>query len=127
MRTRILLGICCVVLLIFVVGCAMVSPVASVPTGLIYTGATGPVSVAAANYPEYKVIGPAEGTSSAVGVLGIAAAGNAGASKAYQDALRRAEADALVDVQVDQKITSVLGLFSKHTTIVKGTAIKFEK
>lgn len=127
MRMRILIGMCCMVSLIFVIGCAMVSPVASVPTGLIYTGATGPVGVAAANYPEYKVIGPAEGTSSAVGVLGIAAAGNGGVSAAYKDALSNARADALIDVQVDQKITSVLGLFSKHTTIVKGTAVKFIK
>lgn len=125
MKTRILFGICCMALLIFVGGCASFSVVPTVPTGLLYTGATGPVGVAAANYPEYKVIGPAEGTSSAVGVLGIIATGNAGVSEAYQDALRRARADALIDVQVDQKLTSVLGLFSKHTTIVQGTAVKF--
>ena len=127
MKARILLVICCIALLIFVVGCAMVSPVASVPTGLIYTGVTGPVGIATANYPEYKVIGPAEGTSSSIGVLGIAAAGDGGASKAYQNALSNARADALIDVQVDQKVMSVLGLFSKHTTIVKGTAVKFGK
>lgn len=127
MKARILFGICCMALLIFVVGCAMVSPVASVPTGLIYTGVTGPVGVAVANYPEYKVIGPAKGTSSSIGVLGIAAAGDGGASAAYKDALSNARADALIDVQVDQKLMSVLGLFSKHTTIVKGTAVKFEK
>ncbi len=130
MGIRILIGICCMALLIMVTGCAMLSPgvpVGSVPTGLVYTGATGPVSAAVANYPEYKVIGPAVGTSSTVGVLGIIAAGNAGISEAYQDAIRRVWADALVDVQVDQKVTSVLGLFSKHTTIVRGTAIKFVK
>ena len=125
MKTRILFGICCMALFIFVAGCAMVTPVSSVPVGLIYTGATGPVGVAIGNYPEYKIIGPAEGKSSAVGVLGIAAGGDAGASATYKDALSNARADALIDVQVDQKITSVLGLFSKHTTIVKGTAVKF--
>ena len=127
MWIRILISICCVVLLIFIVGSAMVTPVSSVPVGLIYTGSTGPVGISVANYPEYKIIGQAEGSSSALGVLGIVAAGDAGASTAYRNALQRAQADALIDVQVDQKITSVLGLFSKHTTIVRGTAIKFEK
>jgi len=124
MKTRILLGICCMTLLIFVIGCAAI-PVGSVPMGLIYTGATGPVGVAAANYPEYKIIGPAKGKSACIGVLGMVAAGGAGASEAYQSACKHAGADALIDVQVDQKITSVLGLFSKHTTIVQGTAVKF--
>ena len=130
MKIRILIGICCMVLLILVTGCAMLSPatpVGSVPTGMLVTSATGPVSIAAANYTEYKVIGQATGTSSAVGVLGIIASGDAGASTAYKNALSNARADALIDVQVDQKVTSVLGLFSKHTTIVTGTAIKFEK
>jgi len=125
MRIRILIGMCCMVSLIFIVGCA--TPVASVPTGLIYTGATGPVSVAAANYPEYRIIGPAKGKSACIGVLGIVAAGGAGAHEAYQSALKHAGADALIDVQVDQKVTSVLGLFRKHTTIVQGTAVKFIK
>lgn len=127
MRIRILIGMCCVVLVIFTAGCATVSPVGSVPTGMLYTGATGPVSVAAANYPEYEVMGPATGTSSAIGVLGIIATGDGGANAAYQDALSKARADALINVQVDQKVTSVLGLFSKHTTIVKGIAVKFKK
>ena len=125
MRMKILFEVCCIALLIFVVGCA--TPVASVPTGLIYTGTTGPVGVAAANYPEYRIIGPAKGKSSATGVLGIVAVGGAGAHEAYQSALKHAGADALIDVQVDQKVTSVLGLFRKHTTIVQGTAVKFIK
>jgi len=123
MKIRILIGMCCMALLVFVVGCA--TPVGSVPMGLIYTGATGPVGVAAANYPEYKVIGPAKGKSACIGVLGMVAAGGASASEAYQSACKHAGADALIDVQVDQKVTSVLGLFSKHTTIVQGTAVKF--
>ena len=112
-------------LLILVTGCAMLGPVGSVPTGLIYTGTTGPVSIAIGNYPEYKIVGPAKGKSTALGVLGIIAVGGASADEAYQSAIKRVQADALVDVRVDQKITSVLGLFSKHTTIVSGTAIKF--
>ena len=129
MGMRILIGICCMALLVFSAGCAMVTAgsCCSRPAGMIYTSSTGPVGIAAANYPDYKVIGPAEGTSTAIGVLGIVGVGNCGASEAYQDALRRARADALIDVQVDQKCTSVLLLFSKHTTIVKGTAVKFKK
>jgi hypothetical protein len=126
MKTRIFLGICCIALLIFVMGCAA-TPVGSVPTGLIYTGTTGPVSIAIGNYPEYRIVGPAKGKSTCIAVLGIIAAGGAGANEAYQDAIKRVQADALVDVRVDQKVTSVLGLFSKHTTIVTGTAIKFVK
>ncbi len=129
MRIRILIGMCSVALIIFTVGCATVGsvPVGSVPTGMLYTGATGPVGVAAANYPEYEIIGPAEGYSSAVGVLGIIATGDAGVSKAYEDAIRKARADALINVQVDQKVKSIFSLFSKHWTIVKGTAVKFKK
>lgn len=129
MRIRILMGMCCVTLFIFTAGCATVSsvPVGSVPTGMLYTGATGPVSVSAANYPEYEIIGPAEGYSSAIGVLGIIAVGDAGVNKAYEDAIRKARADALIDVRVDQRVVSVLLFGSKHWTIVKGTAVKFKK
>ena len=127
MRTRILLVICCMASLIFIVGCASITGTPTLPLGAIYTGTTGPVSIAIGNYPEYRIVGPAEGKSSAVGVLGIIAVGGASANEAYQDAIKRVQADALVDVRVDQKITSVLWLFSKHTTIVNGTAIKFAK
>lgn len=126
MSIRILIGMCCMALLIFVAGCAMMMPATPlVPTGIIYTGVTGPGDVRLGDYPDYEVIGPAEGESSALGVLGIIATGDAGVGEAYGRAIRKTRADALIDVQVDHKVFSILGLFSKHTTIVQGTAVKF--
>jgi hypothetical protein len=124
---RIFGGICAVALVVLIAGCASYMPVNSVPTGLIYTGSTGPIGISVGNHSEYKIIGQAVGRSSAVGVLGVVGVGDAGASSAYQDAIRSTRADALIDVQVDQKIISILGLFTKHTTIVRGTAIQYVK
>ncbi len=126
MRVSILLVLSLAALIILVAGCATI-PVGSVPAGLIYTESTGPVSVAIGNYPEYEVIGRVQGKARATGWFWIIGVGNAGAGKAYEKALEKTKADALIDVQVDQHVQSILGIFTKHTTIVEGTAIKFKE
>lgn len=129
MRIRILIGMCCITLIIFTAGCATVGSgsLGAVPTGVIATNVTGPVGVAAGNYPEYEIIGPAEGYSKATGILGIAAWGDAGVNKAYEDAIRKARADALIAVRVDQRVKSGFFFFCRYYTIVKGTAVRFKR
>ncbi len=125
MKTKVLVGVYLAILVILA-GCAT-TPVPSVPSGLIYTEATGPVGIAVANYPEYEVVGRVKGKSRATSLIYLVGVGNAGVRKAYERALKESNADALIDVQVDQHVTSILGVFVKVTTIVEGLAVRFKE
>lgn len=124
MSKRILLFVIAVSLMAIFCGCAAF--VATPIIGGLYTGVTAPITYdPGAKGQQYQVLGPVEGTSTATSILGIIASGDASVRTAYQKALKQiADADDLIDVTVDYKGTSFLGLFASYKTIVKGKAIK---
>ena len=118
-----------------IVGCAGVMPGKDgiFPGGLV-TAVTSPLHIDSdlarefsANPEKFEILGEVEGASSNMNVLGLVAMGNGGYIPALEDAKAKAGADALINVVVDVKKMSVLFLFSKTTTTVKGLAIKLKK
>ena len=108
----------------FLTGCAAF--VATLVMGGLYTNVTAPVTYdPGAQGTKYQVLGVVEGTSTATSILGIIATGDASVHSAYKNALNKnPNADDLVDITVDYKGNSFLGLFASYTTIVRGKAIK---
>jgi len=113
-------------LIILLLFCGCAAFVATPVIGTLYTGVTAPVTYdPGAKGQPYQILGDVAGTSSATSILGIIATGDASVKTAYQKALEQIpEADDLIDVTVDYKGTSFLGLFASYTTIVKAKAIK---
>ena len=112
------------IILLLCCGCAAF--VATPVIGTLYTGVIAPITYdPGAKGNPYQILGEVEGTASATSILGIIATGDASVKTAYQNALRQIpESDDLIDVTVDYKGTSFLGLFASYTTIVKAKAIK---
>ena len=108
----------------FLTGCAafVVTPI----MGGLYTGVTAPVTYdPGAQGQPYKILGEVEGKATATSILGLIAAGDASVNSAYKNALKQIpNADDLIEVKVDYKGTSFLGLFASYTTIVRAKAIK---
>jgi uncharacterized protein YbjQ (UPF0145 family) len=97
--------------------------------GSLYTSATLPVVVDVGQRPmeSYEIMGEVTGRSVATNILGLIAIGDAGVSAAYNDALKHARgANGLIDVRVDYKSTSILGLIATYETIVTGVAVRYK-
>jgi hypothetical protein len=77
-----------------------------------------------AAHPEgYSVLGMVEGQASVTQILFFGPSGDAGYRAAIDDAVKKAGADALINVVADVKVVS--GIFvTTRTTIVRGLAIK---
>jgi hypothetical protein len=106
------------------VGCAYtMAPI----QGILYTGIKTPVTYESAkDNKSYKVLGVTSGESQGRSILGLVAYGDAGVDAAYKAALAKyPTADGLVDVRVDNKYFSVLGLYATYTTILTAKAIKW--
>lgn len=74
---------------------------------------------------QFRILGEVEGESSYIIVAGIAI-GDAGYDAAYRDAISQIpQADALIDVKVDRRVFSFLGIFIRISTKLTGKAIKF--
>lgn len=113
-------------LIISLLFCGCAAFVATPIMGTLYTGVTAPITYdPGAKGQQYQILGDVEGRSSATSILGIIATGDASVRTAYQNALKQIpESDDLIDVTVDYKGTSFLGLFASCTTIVRAKAIK---
>lgn len=110
----------------FLLSCAL--PM-GMPIGSIYTGVTMPGNFSGEHggLHTYEILGNVEGSSSATSILGLIAVGDGGIAAAYKEAMQRyPEADVLIDVRIDKKTSSFLGLFSSYTTIVTGKAAKIK-
>jgi hypothetical protein len=76
---------------------------------------------------KYQVLGPAKATSSAVYLFGfLPVSGSSSLREAKEAAIRRHNADALIDVTAEA-YSQYWILFSKQTIMVEGTAIRFTK
>lgn len=102
-----------VAMLALVSGCATVRPLSIYATNDLYRA-----------HPEgFDVVGMVEGSSSTTQFLFFPPNGDAGYRAAIDDALKKANADALINIVSDVRASS--GLFiAKRTTIVRGLAIK---
>jgi len=102
-----LVGLLCV----FAVGCAEFgrAPVMP-PVGLIYTDVTAPLDVDL----DRTQLGTKSGRASASSILGLFATGDSSTAAAARNGGLR------VINHADYKMTSILSLFTTHTTIVYG-------
>jgi len=114
---RILTGICAGLTVVLLTGCAGVSSGAfggGTPVGgWVYTGVTVPS--ARLHAPLDEDVSPLRtGSASAVNVLGIVGAGNAGVDRAMR-------AGNITKIHhIDHKVFSFLGIYSKWTVVVHG-------
>lgn len=76
------------------------------------------------DYSYVEVVGETEGTDSALSLFGIIPLGKPDIQAALHLALRRANADALLDITWETKYTHYL-FFMQTTITVKGTAVRF--
>jgi hypothetical protein len=103
MKKTIMTVACALALTLGMTSCGAVGLV-----GAVYTGYTEPAAVTS------NALGTKVGQASAISVLGVAAAGDAGINKAAKQA-------GITKVShVDKKIVSVLGLYTKVTYTVYG-------
>ncbi len=79
------------------------------------------------NGPAYERVGRASGEASSTSIMGLFWFGDSGGGTAYQNALAKVGADALMNPRLDMKCFGVLGLFATFTTTVEGEAIRFKK
>lgn len=80
------------------------------------------------NNKNVEILGNAYGTATAADYFMIISAGNCGVVSAKEDALRKFPgADDILNMEVETRNISILGVFSTVTTIVHGKAIKYKK
>jgi len=89
-----------------------------------------PGGIAPSNVPingrTYQVLGEVTGTDSAIRVFGvIPVTGSNTVREALDDAMRKQDADALINITVESYQHFWI-LFIRHITSVHGTAIKFD-
>ena len=110
MTTRLLALTIVTAMLVLAVGC-MKAPVVP-PWGTFYTEISAPLDL---NSAGGKTIGPKQGKSSSIAVLGLVAVGDAGIKAAAEDG-------GIIKVNhVDYQFKNVFfGVFSKYTTVVYG-------
>jgi hypothetical protein len=111
------------------IGCA-----SGMMSGGLYTDITAPgVLASQSSYtitPEsdFESLAFVEGKASGVTILGLVATGDFGYGAAIENALKQApNATRLIDITVDKKVKSFLGVYTKITTTVRGRAIRLKK
>lgn len=114
-------------------GCVGYAPNASfsaIAPGAIYTNTTHPSYVApkVENFDKMEIMGYASGEATSVNILYLVAAGDNGIARAKADALKRFPgADDLVNIEVETKYHSILGIYNSVTTYVYGRAVRYKK
>ena len=97
------------VLTVSSLGC-MVAPVVP-PTALVYTGFEAPLDV---DFEDQTELGSKKGEASTMNILGLVSWGDASSANAARDGNLQTIRHA------DYRFLSVLGIFSRYTTIVYG-------
>jgi hypothetical protein len=101
-------------------GCAALGA----PVGAIFTSETYTQSYFSPTQPLNGSGADAHGESCSMGILGLAAFGDAGYDAAYKAALASSGASSLYDVRVDKKVFSILGLYTTYCTELTGRVAK---
>jgi hypothetical protein len=96
--------------------------------GLIYTQIQGATLVQerpeAASRP-YQVVKNVGAKSTTTNIMGLVATGDASYNTLKTKALQGVDADDIINLEVDFAHESILGIVSKVTTTVRGTAVKY--
>lgn len=74
-----------------------------------------------------EVLGEVKGESSCINIIGLVAVGDSGIQAAKENALAGRNADDIINVEVDTNYFTVLGVYSRTTTILRGIAVKYKK
>ena len=87
---------------------------------------TGPIGYEGGQVDEnVEILGEVIGKAKATSFLGLFAGGDASINSAYYQALSKIPgSEFLIDVKIDYKVSSMLGLFASYTTIVQGKAAR---
>lgn len=125
MRKAMLLGLC--VTLSGMWGC--ICPMANTPhgartTGVIHADFRAPLSMETSEPAKWEPLGRVKGHSEFEGILGLFAWGDYGFAAAYDDALKKSGADALVDYQCDENVFHFIGIYVCARTTVSGLAVR---
>ncbi|NLZ64137.1 MAG: hypothetical protein GX902_10055 [Lentisphaerae bacterium] len=98
--------------------------------GLILTDAYygGYIQPKAESLKDVEVLGPVKGVSKSSSILGWVSTGDSSILAAKADALRNyPNADDIINIEVDSKVHSILGVISDVELHLRGIAIKYKK
>jgi len=73
----------------------------------------------------YEILGPVTHTGSITSILGLINIGGTGYLQLYQRAMIRLKADDIVSVSYDKNVFSILGVYTRITYTLRGTAIRY--
>ena len=99
-------------------------------TGFLYTNVESPITYRSGKNAThgYEILGEVTGEANAASILGIIATGEASCRKAYEKALEQnPNANGLIDICIDQRSESVLGIYAKTTTKLSAKAVRWIK
>lgn len=76
---------------------------------------------------EVTVLGPVSGVSKSNSILGWISSGDSSIKAAKDDALKGLDADDILNIEVDTKVKSILGVISEVELHLRGIAVKYKK
>ncbi len=98
--------------------------------GMIFTDAYygGYILPKADSLKDVEVLGPVNGVSKSTSILGWVSTGDSSIKAAKADALRNfPNADDILNIEVDGKVHSILGVISDVELHLRGIAVKYKK
>ncbi|NMA42295.1 MAG: hypothetical protein GX946_02830 [Oligosphaeraceae bacterium] len=91
----------------------------------VYKG--GYIAPKAESLKEVTVLGPVSGISKSTSILGWVSNGDSSILAAKNDALKGLDADDILNIEVDTKVKSILGVISEVELHLRGIAVKYKK
>jgi len=91
----------------------------------VYKG--GYILPKAESLKDVTVLGPVSGVSKSSSILGWISSGDSSIKAAKDDALKGLDADDIINIEVDSKVKSILGVISEVELHLRGIAIKYKK
>ncbi len=76
---------------------------------------------------DVTVLGPVSGVSKSSSILGWISSGDSSIKAAKNDALRGLDADDILNIEIDSKVKSILGIISEVELHLRGIAVKYKK
>ena len=76
---------------------------------------------------DVTVLGPVSGVSKSSSILGWVSSGDSSIKAAKDDALKGLDADDILNIEVDSKVKSILGVISEVELHLRGIAVKYKK
>lgn len=103
----------------------------TVPAGILYSEMQNGQIVQNKLIPttrKFTVLGPVKAEATTTSFLGLVSVGDASyATLKTQALMNYRDADEIIDIEVDSNHYCMLGIVNKVTTILRGTAIQYQK